>query len=146
MKPTHFALCALIFYAIQNVLVKHKLSDVSPLANLICFYASLLVISLPLLLAREPLGLAITFPTKVHLPYILLCALLIYIADYFYFSAYHAKGSVLLVTTLVVLFPAFASLIDYLFFTRLMPSLWQGVGYVLAVIAVICVAYGTPEP
>ncbi len=92
MKATLFALLALVLYAGANTVIERKLASVSPLANTTWIYLILLVISAPLVLLREQIGLKLTMPDITHAWLIISCAILFFFADLAWFQAYHTEG------------------------------------------------------
>jgi hypothetical protein len=67
---------------------------------------------------------------------------LFFVADLFYVGAYTNGGSLLAITTLVVLFPAIAQLIKFTWVGGRM-NYYYLVGYILAALAVILIGKGS---
>jgi len=81
------------------------------MANVLFFYiAGLLVVVLAVAL-HKPLEVVISLPKGSQWWWILLCALIFFFADFAYFAAYHGGGSLIMISTTIMLFPVFASLI-----------------------------------
>ena len=72
----------------------------------------------------------------------ILAAVVFFFADYFYIGAYTSGGSLLAVTTLVVLFPAIAQLIKFAWVGG-SPNYFHMFGYLLAAIAVVLIGKGS---
>lgn len=112
MKVTLFAAAAMIFYAIQNVTIERKLADLSPLVLIFFFGLGLAFTSGAIISFQQFLGIDQIIPRWNQYWFIVFCAVLLVIADWSYFSAYHVGGSVTQVTTVVILMPVVASLIN----------------------------------
>ena len=93
MKATLFALSALFIYAVANTIIEKKLSNVSPLANTTGLYIVLLIMSLPLIIFREPLGIKLTMPQGNEIWLLAVVAFLFFFADLAWFQAYHTEGA-----------------------------------------------------
>lgn len=92
MKATLFALLALVLYAGANTVIERKLANVSPLANTTYIYLILIIVSAPLVLFRDQIGLKLTMPDTTHTWLIVGCAILFFFADLAWFQAYHTEG------------------------------------------------------
>jgi hypothetical protein len=141
MKPTFLAVLAITLYAAQSILFEQKLAKYSAPAILTIMY----VVMLPLMAARlgsmKLFGEAIAFPVGNAMMYALVCGLIYFAADYAFVGAYTSGGSLMLVSTIVTLFPVLAALIKYLFLGSV-PNGYQIGGWVAAFIAVVLVTYG----
>lgn len=92
--------------------------------------------------ATKTTDAAYDFPVGGDLLMLMLMGVVFAIADYFFIGAYTNGGSLLVVTSIVTLFPVIASLIKFLL-TRNIPNLWQISGYACAAVAVFLVAKGS---
>jgi len=142
MKPVIFACLALMFYAVQNVFLEQKLAKYSTFSILLYMYLVMLPLVLICLAALRIKKQPILTPSGIAIGITLGCGLLYFFADYFYVGAYTSGGSVLMVTTIVIMFPIFASIVKY-FWTGGLPNFYQVAGYILAFFAVLLVAKGT---
>lgn len=142
MKPVIYALLALILYAFQNVLLEQKLSKYSTVAIMVYFYITLLPLALVSLFYLKVSGQTVLAPSGVTILAAILIGSLYFFADYFYIGAYTSGGSVLTVTSIVIMFPVFASVIKY-FWTGGVPNAYQVFGYLLAVAAVLLISKGS---
>ncbi len=113
MKSSLYAVAAMFLYAVQNVIIERKLTHLSPITFLVFFYIGTGTMIITAVIFRQPLGLHLTMPAP-HLWWIIaLCGVLLFFADYCFFSAYHSGGSLMAVTTIVILLPVFASFIKW---------------------------------
>lgn len=138
MKASWFAIAALFMYSLQNVIIERKLANLTPISILVFFYTGIITLTVAALVFRQPLGLQFAWPAQNLWWTIAICAVLLLLADYFYFSAYHAGGSIMTITTLVVLVPVFASFIKFVSGGGA-PSGRQLVGWTLAAASVLLV-------
>ncbi len=140
-KSTVFATSALFLYAFGNVALEQKFSRYNTVSLMACFSGVTFLCALLGLLRMRIFGQKIVAPSGIVLVLALLLGLAYFFADYFYIGAYTDGGSLLTVSTIVVLFPVFASLIKY-FWVGGLPNMYQVVGYLLAACAVVLVAKG----
>lgn len=145
MKATGYAIGAVLFYAMVNLIIERKLSHISALGNMVFLYLGLTAMVVPLVLLQNQFGLTLTMPQKNHTWVILACALLFFAADFCYFSAYKSGGSLLMISTTVALFRVVASAM-HAGLGYGMPSGRQIIGWVLAVVAVILVSQHERPP
>lgn len=136
MKPAFYMLVAVTFYASQNVIIERKLAKISPVANIVFFYIGVLALAGTLVVFRKQWGLNLTMPQNSHVWMLILCGVMLFIADYFLFSAYHSGGSLATVTIVGALFPAIASIIQAVSGGGL-PTVRELIAWIFAVIAVV---------
>lgn len=105
MHATLFALTALVLYAIANTIIEKSLGGVSPLANTTYIYLPLLLVSAPLLIFRDRIGLKLTMPESGQAKLLFCCAVLFFFADLAWFKAYHSKGRLEQITATFLAFP-----------------------------------------
>lgn len=142
MKPTYWAMMAMVVYAAYNVVVEKKLAKVSPYLSATFLVAAMLASSLILFPFREKVGVETTnWPTGWQLAIFALFGPLILAADYCYFTAYHKGGTVAEVATVAALCPVIASAIK-LGIGGGMPSWSQIVGFLMAIGSVVLVTRG----
>ncbi|OHA08252.1 MAG: hypothetical protein A3A44_00450 [Candidatus Sungbacteria bacterium RIFCSPLOWO2_01_FULL_60_25] len=83
------------------------------------------------------------FPTGALLIFAFLFGVVYFFADFSYISAFTAAGgSVMTVTTILMMTPVFSSLVKYFYTGGGLPNGYQIAGYVLAVAAVYVVGKG----
>lgn len=141
MKPVVYALFALFLYATQNVVIEQKLAKFEVSSVLIYFY----IIMLPLAvirLAQLKLSGQVVTPSGTAILIALIVGVVYFFADYFFLGAYNAGGSLMTVSTIIIMFPIFASIIKYLWVGGL-PNMYQVTGYILAMFAIIFVIKGS---
>lgn len=141
MKPVVFACVAMAFYALENVLMEQKLTKYNALSLLVYFYLAMLPLALAGLGYLKLTNAQIVLPTGNAILLAMVVGVMYFFADAFYVSAYTTGGTLMVVTTIVLIFPAFASLIKF-FWVGGLPNRYQIIGYALAVLAVLCVAKG----
>ncbi len=143
MKPVIFSIVATLCYAFCNVLIERYLVKYNNLTIVICYTAVILFLTL---FARQIIKTtddpSFDFPTGDAAWIILGVGLLYTVADYCYIGAYTGGGSLITITSIISMFPIFASLIKFLF-TKDLPNIWQLSGYAVAVIAILLVAKGS---
>ncbi len=142
MKPVIYALLALVLYAFQNVFLEQKLSRYNTIALMVYFYVTLLPLALISLCYLKISGQDIVAPPGGTILTVVLVGSLYFFADYFYIGAYTSGGSVLTVTSIVIMFPVFASVIKH-FWIGGFPNVFQILGYLLAVVSVLLISKGS---
>ena len=142
MKPIYHALISVVLYALHNVILEQKLSKYSTIILLIGFYSVMLPVAISHLYVLKSAGQSFLIPNNKTILLIASLALVYFVADYFFMSAYTNGGDILTITTIVIMFPIFASIIKF-FWVGGVPNLYQVSGYVLAVISVILVTKGS---
>ncbi len=112
MKPVLWALAMTVCYAASNVIIERKLASASTLPLMVFNYLVLLTMSFAVLMGRNmAAGTTAELPTGSLYAWIALWAVIVLIADFCFFRAYHSGGSVVLVTMLIIMIPLFAILI-----------------------------------
>lgn len=139
MKTALFATGAMLFYAAGSIIIDQKLRQVSPFATMLFYALGVSTVAALGLLAQRQSGMALTMPQGNQYWLLVALAAAIVVADFCYFSAYTSGGSLIMVTTLVVLLPVFASLIKFALGGGL-PSLAQLIGWLFAAVAVFLVS------
>lgn len=141
MKSIGYALLSLVLFAGENVVLQVKLSKYNATHVLVCFYLAMLPLAL---ISTQLMKLlpekASPLPSSVYL-LATIVGVVYFVADFCYVSAYTSGGSVMTVTTLVILFPVLASLMLYLY-RRELPNGWQIAGYCVAFVAILLVTKG----
>ncbi len=147
MKPVIYsilAILAMICYALANVLVEQKLSKLNALTIMMCYSGVIFTLTFTAwLIVRNTYGTGFQFPKIGKLLWVALGVGVVFtLADYFFISAYTSGGKLFLVTSIYVLFPVCASFIKYVM-TGEKLNAWQVGGYVLAILAVLCITKGS---
>lgn len=137
-----FPLCAMVCYAIANLIIEQKLAKSTSSLNIVFIYSSLTaLISFSLRFVKKTDNIIDNLPMGGVLAYCLLVGLLFFAADYFYASAYTNGASLLTVTPLIALVPVFATVVKFAF-TGYIPNIWHALGFIFAVISVYLVTKG----
>src|SRR5947207_10215901 len=136
MKQVIYACIAVIFYALGNVITEQKLKPYTQFATMIYCYTPMIVMTLCALAYMKSRGQAITFPQGNALYVAGLIAVVFFIADGFFFSAYTNNADAFTVSSIAVMFPAAASAMKFAW-TRQVPNRYQIAAYVVALIAVV---------
>ena len=111
MRATIFAIIAMFLYAIPNVLIERKFAKVSPQIIIALFTSTVGLIMWLTIIFNKPLKLVLTWPQGSQWTFIVASALVLMMADFFYFSAYNLGGSLAMITTTVALYAVVAILI-----------------------------------
>jgi hypothetical protein len=141
-RPVLYAFAAMCLYAIQNVILEVRLSKYSTLGLLVYWYFTLAPLALAGLGYLYLAGQSFAIPKGQDAVVAILVGVLFFVADLFYVGAYTGGGSLLAITTLVVLFPAIAQLIKLLWVGGQM-NYYHVVGYILAAVAVVLISKGS---
>mgnify|MGYP001581267508 CR=1 FL=1 len=142
MKNPVFLTCmAVVFYALQNVIMEMKFAKYSTVAILVIGYSVMLPLTLARISQMRFTGEAVVFPTGAILAIAFMTGILWFLGDYSYVSAYTTGGDLVTITTIIALFPVVASIIKF-FFTGAVPNVYQIAGWLLAIIAVYLVGKG----
>lgn len=139
MKSVLFAIVAIFLYALQNVIIQRKLSDVSPIGNMLFFQVPILTLVVTIFLLKNKLGMEIKLPAQDQLAFVFSCSILLFFADFCFFSAYNTGGSLATITTIACLLPVFASFINFVCDGKL-PSLTQVLAWIFATISVVLIS------
>ena len=135
MKQVIYACIAVLFYALGNVITEQKLKSYTQFGTMIYCYLPMVVMTLGALAIMKYRGQAISFPEGDALYVAGLIAIVFFIADGFFFSAYTNNADAFTVSSIAVMFPAAASLMKFLW-TRQLPNRYHLAAYAVAVIAV----------
>ena len=141
-KPAVFALLAMVFYAVTNVVLEEKFSKFNNLTLMCVYVVPVLLVAIVgrgLVKTSDP---SFDFPVGSDLFILVALGFLWAAADYFYIGAFTNGGSLLMVTSIMIMFPAVASLIKFMW-TQSLPNMWQVGGYLLGVCSVMLVIKGS---
>src|SRR5262245_30742822 len=136
MKQVIYACFAVLFYALGNVITEQKLKTYTQFATMTYCYLPMLIMSTGALAFMKSRGQTIAFPRGGGLYVAGLIAIVFFIADGFYFSAYTNNADAFTVSSIAVMFPAAASLMNFLW-TGQLPNRYHIAAYLVAVIAVV---------
>ncbi len=104
MRKFIYVILACFLWAIQNAALEIKLGKYSPLANMLITYVTALPLGLiTLLFIRK----SVTFPVGGDLGWAVGCAVVFFIADFFFISAYALGGNSTSITVLALSIPVF---------------------------------------
>src|SRR3989344_5307987 len=141
-KSVVYAFLAVWLYAFSNVIIEIKLAKYTTMALLLYWYFTLAPLALAGVGYMYLTGQKITMPSGGDARMAVASAIVFFVADYFYIGAYTSGGSLLAVTTLVVLFPAIAQLIKFMWVGG-SPNYYHIFGYALAALAVVLISKGS---
>lgn len=137
MYPSTAAIVAMVLFSIFNTLIERKIKNVSPLMTMAIVYTTTLFLTLISFSPRNP---AITFPHGWQWVIAILCGVMLFTADYFFYTAYHTGGSLVMVTVILALVPVCSVIISYPFGGSV-PSLRQFAAALMAIGAVWLARY-----
>ena len=141
-KPVMFALLAMVFYAITNVVLAEKFSKFNNLTVMCVYVVPIVLVAFVGRWLTKTSDPSFDFPVGSDLLTLIIIGFLWAAADYFYIGAFTIGGSLLTITSIMIMFPAVAILIKYLW-TRDLPNMWMIGGYILAAGAVMLVIKGS---
>lgn len=136
MKQVIYACIAVIFYALGNVITEQKLKPYTQFATMIYCYTPMIVMTICALAVMKSRGQSLSFPQGNAVYFAGLIALAFFIADTAFFSAYTNNADAFTVSSIVLMFPAAASAVKFLW-TGQLPNRYHIAAYVVAVIAVV---------
>lgn len=141
MKPVLFACLAVLFYALGNVITEQKLKPYTQFGTMLFCYVPMVVFAIGALgflkMRQQPIAL----PTGNALYVAGLIAVVFFVADTFFFSAYTNNADSFTVSAITLMFPAFASLMKYLW-TGQTPNRYHVAAYAVAIVAVVLAERG----
>src|SRR5690242_2037274 len=141
MKQVIYACVAVVFYALGNVITEQKLKSYTQFATMICCYVPMVVMTGAALGFMKSRGQRILFPEGEGIYIAGLIAIVFFIADGFFFSAYTNNADAFTVSSIALMFPAAASLMKFLW-TGQLPNRYHIAAYLVAVVAVVLAEKG----
>src|SRR5262245_21331069 len=136
MRQVIYACAAVLFYALGNVITEQKLKPYTQFGTMIYCYIPMVLLTLGALALMKTRGQVISFPQGEAVYAAALIAIVFFIADGFFFSAYANNADAFTVSSIAVMFPAAASLMRFLW-TGQLPNRYHIAAYLVAVIAVV---------
>ncbi|MDP2651754.1 MAG: EamA family transporter [bacterium] len=140
-KPIIFSLLAAVFYAATNVVLEQKFAKFNVLTLMCVYLWPILICAVVGRWLTKSSDPSFDFPVGLNLAILVVLGLIWTAADYFYIGAFTNGGSLLTITSIMMMFPVFASLFKFLWVGGL-PNMWQVSGYFLAAGAVFLVSKG----
>lgn len=141
MKQVIYACLAVLFYALGNVVTEQKLKPYTQFGIMLYCYVPMVVMTCGALAITKLAGQPIAFPTG-NAAYIAgLIAIIFFIADTCFFSAYTNNADAFTVSAIALMFPAAASFMKYLW-TGQVPNRYHIAAYAIAVVAVVLAERG----
>jgi len=135
MKQVIYACFAVLFYALGNVITEQRLKPYTQFATMLYCYLPMIIMTGCALAVMKSRSQTIAFPQGDALYAAGLIALVFFIADGFFFSAYTNNADAFTVSSIAVMFPAAASLMRFLW-TGQTPNRYHIAAYLVALIAV----------
>jgi drug/metabolite transporter (DMT)-like permease len=132
---------AVLLYALGNVITEQKLKPYTQFATMAYCYLPMIVLTFGALAWKKVAGQAIALPSGSGLYFAGMIAIVFFLADTFFFSAYTNNADSITVASIVLLFPAAASLMKY-FWTGQTPNRYHIAAYVVAIVAVVLAERG----
>ena len=145
MRSALFAIIGVFGYVIMNVIIEQRLKQASPLATSLLMLACGIAFVLPAALAQWYFYPKFVLPPLTDIRLLVVLGVAFAFADYFFLKAYNSGGSLIMISTMVALFPFFASLLNVAVGGDV-PSTRQLLGWIVAVIAIILVSEQKPAP
>lgn len=141
MKPVIYACMAVLLYALGNVVMEQRLKPFTQFAIMAYCYLPMIALTFGALTWKKFQGQTIAPPTGGAIYFAGVIAVVFFLADTFFFSAYTNNADSFTVSSIVLMFPAAASLMKYLW-TGQTPNRYHLAAYVVAVVAVILAERG----
>jgi len=135
VKPILYTCIAVLFYALGNVITEQRLKSYTQFGIMMYCYVPMLALTFAALAFMKFRNQPIAFPEGNGLYAAGVIALVFFIADTFFFSAYTNNADAFTVSSIVLMFPAAASLMKFLW-TREIPNRYHIAAYLFAVAAV----------
>jgi drug/metabolite transporter (DMT)-like permease len=141
MKPVIYASLAVLLYALGNVITEQKLKPYTQFGTMAFCYIPMIAFTLGAMGWMKVQGQPITLPSGGALYFAGMIAVVFFLADTFFFSAYTNNADSFTVSAIALMFPAAASLMKYLW-TGQTPNRYHVAAYMVAVFAVVLAERG----
>lgn len=135
MKPVVFACLAMFQYVFLNVAIEQKLATYTTAVLMVYVYLATLPLALGTIVLLKLTGQPVVAPSGGVLALAIAVGAGYYLADFCFFSAYTNGGSVVMVGTILLLFPVLASVVKFMWAGSL-PNAYHVASYFLAAAAV----------
>lgn len=134
---------ALFLYASQNVILEQKLAKYNVFAILVYSYSVMLPLALIGFFCTKTAIYSASVPSGSVVFLIMAVGAIWFFADSAYIAAYATGGSLLTITSILVLFPAVAVVFRYFWTEGHLPNIYEVIGYVIVIIGVFFVVKGS---
>jgi len=141
VKPVFYASMAVILYALGNVMIEQKLKPFTQFGTMAFTYVPMVIMTGAALAVLKVRHQTIAFPSGNAVYVAGAIAIVFFVADTFFFSAYSNNANAVTVSSIVLMFPAAASAFKY-FWTGQLPNRYHLAAYLVAVAAVILAEKG----
>jgi drug/metabolite transporter (DMT)-like permease len=141
MKPVVYACMAVLLYALGNVVTEQKLKPYTQFAIMVYCYIPMVVLTVCAIGWKKMQAQPISFPSGQALYFAGIIAIVFFLADTFFFSAYTNNADSFTVSAIALMFPAAASLMKY-FWTGQTPNRYHIAAYLVAIVAVVLAERG----
>jgi drug/metabolite transporter (DMT)-like permease len=135
VKQVIYAAVAVVLYALGNVITEQKLRPFTQFGIMAFCYIPMVFMTIGALGVMKLRGQPIAFPSGEAIYVAGAIAIVFFLADTFFFSAYTNNADAFTVSSIVLMFPAAASAIKY-FWTGQLPNRYHLAAYAVAVAAV----------
>jgi drug/metabolite transporter (DMT)-like permease len=135
VKQVIYATMAVILYALGNVITEQKLKPFTQFGIMAFCYIPMVFMTIGALGVMKLRGQTIAFPNGDAIYVAGAIAIVFFLADSFFFSAYTNNADAFTVSSIALMFPAAASAIKY-FWTGQLPNRYHLAAYAVAMIAV----------
>ncbi len=132
---------AVVLYALGNVLIEQKLKSFTQFGIMAFTYVPMVFMTAAALGILKARHQTIAFPNGNAIYFAGAIAVVFFVADSFFFSAYTNNADAFTVSSIVLMFPAAASAFKY-FFTGKLPNRYHLAAYAVAVAAVVLAEKG----
>jgi drug/metabolite transporter (DMT)-like permease len=141
MKQVIYVSVAVILYALGNVMIDERLKPYTQFGIMAYSYVPMVVMTFAAIAVLKLQDKRISFPTGNALYVAGMIGIVFFVADTFFFTAYHNNADAFTVSSIVLMFPAAASLMKY-FWSGSVPNRYHLAAYAVAVLAVILAEKG----
>lgn len=141
MKPVVYACLAVLLYALGNVVTEQRLKPYTQFAIMAYCYIPMIVLTVCALGWKKLQAQPISLPSGQALYFAGVIAIVFFLADTFFFSAYTNNADSFTVSAIVLMFPAAASMMKY-FWTGQTPNRYHVAAYLVAIVAVVLAERG----
>jgi len=141
MKQVIYVSVAVILYALGNVMIDERLKPYTQFGIMAYSYVPMVVLTFAALAFLKVQAKQISLPRGDAFYIAGIIGIIFFIADTFFFTAYSNNADAFTVSSIVLMFPAAASLMKY-FWTGSVPNRYHVAAYAVAVVAVVLAEKG----